>query len=97
MPFDLPATKDFIISWVSNLFTISVQGRIQDFKLGGRDFSHEIPQIFSHLPPQLEKIWFFGVKSWFFHTKYPNNFRGGGGGAPGAPPSGSAPGVADEG
>ena len=35
MPFDLPATKDFNISWVSNLFTISVQGRIQDFKLGG--------------------------------------------------------------
>jgi hypothetical protein len=27
------------------------------------DISHEIPQIFSRLPPQLEKILFFGVKS----------------------------------
>ena len=26
-------------------------------------------------PLKLEKIWFFGVKSWFFHTKYPKNFR----------------------
>ena len=26
-------------------------------------------------PLKLEKIWFVGVKSWFFHTKYPKNFR----------------------
>jgi hypothetical protein len=26
-------------------------------------------------PLKLEKIWFFGVKSWFFHTKYPKNVR----------------------
>jgi hypothetical protein len=29
------------------------------------DFSHEIPQKCSRYPPQLEKIWFFGVTSWF--------------------------------
>ena len=39
-----------------------------------RDFSHEIPQIFSRLPPQLEKIWFFCIKSWFFTRNTPKMF-----------------------
>ena len=26
-------------------------------------------------PLKLEKIWFFGVKSWFFTRKYPKHFR----------------------
>ena len=43
-----------------------VQGRIQGI--------HEIPQQFSRLPPQLETIWFFGVKSWFFTRNTPNIF-----------------------
>ena len=33
-------------------------------KIGKKyDFSHEIPQKCSRLPPQLEKITFFGIKS----------------------------------
>jgi hypothetical protein len=35
----------------------------------------EIPQKFSRLPPQLEKIWFFGVKSWFFTRNTPKFSR----------------------
>jgi hypothetical protein len=34
-----------------------------DFFCVNRDFSHEIPQKCSRLPPQLEEIFFFGVKS----------------------------------
>jgi hypothetical protein len=45
-----------------------------DFLAWNRDFSHEIPKIFSRLPPQLETIWFFGVKSWFFTRNTPNIF-----------------------
>ena len=37
-------------------------------------FSHEIPQKCSRLPPQLEKIRFFGVKSWLFTRNTPNIF-----------------------
>ena len=36
-----------------------------------RDFLHEIPPKKLRLPPQLEKIWFFGVKSWFFTWNTP--------------------------
>jgi hypothetical protein len=36
-------------------------------------FSHEIPQKFSRLPPQLEII--FWRKIVIFHTKYPKNVR----------------------
>ena len=39
-----------------------------------RDFSHEIPQTFSRLPPQLVKIRIFGVKSWFFTRNTPKIF-----------------------
>ena len=38
------------------------------------DFSHEIPQIFSCLIQELKKIWFFGVKSWFFTRNTPKMF-----------------------
>ena len=67
-------------------FCTTIQGRIQGpgapslklEKIGffdvNRDFSHEIPQKFSRLPPQLEKIWFFGVTSWFFTRNTKTNF-----------------------
>jgi hypothetical protein len=38
------------------------------------DLPHEIPQKFSRLPPQLKKIWFFGIKSWFFTRNTPKMF-----------------------
>ena len=41
-----------------------VQGRIQ----GGGGRRVRPP------PLKLEKIWFFGVKSWFFYSKYPKIF-----------------------
>jgi hypothetical protein len=37
-------------------------------------FSHEIPQKFSRLPPQSEKIRFVGVKSWFLPRNIPKIF-----------------------
>ena len=51
------------------------QGKKYYFLAQNRDFSHEIPQKCSRLPPQLEKIWFFWRKIVIFHTKYPKNFR----------------------
>ena len=50
------------------------QGKKYYFLAQNRDFSHEIPQKCSRLPPQLEKIWFFGVKSWFFTRNTPTFF-----------------------
>jgi hypothetical protein len=44
-----------------------------DFLASYRDFSHEIPHKFSHLPPKLEKMIFLH-KIVIFHTKYPKNF-----------------------
>jgi hypothetical protein len=41
-------------------------------KGGGR--TRRAPPKFSRLPPQLEKIWFFDVKSWFFTWNTPNIF-----------------------
>ena len=41
-------------------------GKKYDFLAQNCDLSHEIPPKCSRLPPQLEKIKFFGVKSWFF-------------------------------
>jgi hypothetical protein len=44
--------------------------KIWFFLAQNRDFSNEIPQKFSRLPPQWEKIRLFGVKSWFTSTQH---------------------------
>ena len=46
---------------------VQYQGRIQIFHT-------KYPKKFSSLPPQLEIIWFFGVKSWFFTRNTPKIF-----------------------
>jgi hypothetical protein len=58
----------------------SSQGRIQDFKLGGRTKQNcterrEAQTFLGRLSPKIGKNMIFWQKIVIFHTKYPNNWK----------------------